>query len=66
VREGVTALAGKRPLYPGLYLPVLGDDADYAAAVAAARAGGASGIALFGGLRPIPAARVGSLPRTVR
>ena len=55
VREGVTALAGKRPLYPGLYLPVLADDADDAAAVAAARAGGASGIALFGGLRRIPA-----------
>lgn len=54
VREGVAGLAGERPLYPGLYVSALGDDGDYAAAVEAVRAGGASGIALFGGIRPIP------------
>lgn len=54
VREGVAGLAGKRPLYPGLYLSMLQEEADYERAVAAARAGGASGIALFGGLRKIP------------
>jgi uncharacterized lipoprotein YddW (UPF0748 family) len=56
VREGVAGLAGARPLFPGLYLPSLKKDDDYAKAVEAARAGGASGIALFGGVRKIPKA----------
>ena len=54
VREGVEALGGKRPLYPGLSLSALKTGEAYEAAVVAARAGGASGIALFGGLRRIP------------
>lgn len=54
VREGVTALAGKRALVPGLYLPALKDEAVYRAAVQAARDGGATSVALFGGVRKIP------------
>ena len=54
VREGVQALAGARPHFPGLYVPTLKTDAAYAAAVRAAREGGASGVALFGGVRAIP------------
>jgi hypothetical protein len=53
VREGVTALDGARPLYAGLYLPQIEDDAAFDAAVAAARSGGASGVALFGGVRDL-------------
>jgi uncharacterized lipoprotein YddW (UPF0748 family) len=54
VREGVAALPPGRPLYAGLYLPDLPDDAAFAEAVAAARAGGAQGVALFGGVRTVP------------
>jgi hypothetical protein len=53
VREGVQALAGKRPLYAGLYLPELKDEGQFEGAVAAAMAGGARGVALFGGVRKI-------------
>lgn len=51
VREGVTALGGRAPLYAGLYLPDL-PPAELARAIAAATEGGAAGIALFemGGL----------------
>lgn len=52
VREGVRGLGGKRPLVPGLYVSHLKGEGEFEAAVASARAGGASGIALFGGLRP--------------
>jgi len=55
VAEGVAALPASRPLYAGLYLPDLSDEAAFAQAVAAARAGGARGVALFGGVRPVPA-----------
>jgi uncharacterized lipoprotein YddW (UPF0748 family) len=51
VREGVTALGGRAPLYSGLYLPDL-SAAQLTQAIAAARAGGAAGVSLFelGGL----------------
>lgn len=54
VREGVQGLAGKRPLYPALYVSHLKGEGEFETAVAGARAAGASGIALFGGLRRIP------------
>lgn len=55
VREGVTALPAERPLYAGLYLPDLkGDEFDQA--VKFAMAGGAKGVSLFGGLRPVKSA----------
>lgn len=54
VAEGAAALPAGRPLYAGLYLPDLPDDAAFAEAVAAARAGGAQGVALFGGVRTVP------------
>ncbi len=54
VREGAEALDGARPLYAGLYVSALKDDESLAAAVNGARSGGAAGIALFGGVRPLP------------
>jgi uncharacterized lipoprotein YddW (UPF0748 family) len=45
-REGARALAGRSPLYSGLYLPDLSPE-DLAQAVRAALRGGASGVALF-------------------
>jgi uncharacterized lipoprotein YddW (UPF0748 family) len=45
-REGVTALAGRVPLYSGLYVPDL-SPADLGRAVGYAIAGGASGVSLF-------------------
>jgi hypothetical protein len=53
VREGVRALPADRPLYAGLYLPALQDARDFAAAVDGALAGGARGVALFGGVRDL-------------
>ena len=53
-REGVKALGGRRPLYAGLYLAQLKGEGEFEKAVAHARAGGATGVALFGGLRKIP------------
>jgi uncharacterized lipoprotein YddW (UPF0748 family) len=47
-REGVTALAGRTPLYAGLYVPDL-PPADLARAAERAFAGGAHGISLFQG-----------------
>lgn len=54
VAEGVAALPASRPLYAALYLPALKADGAFAEAVARARAGGAAGVALFGGVRSIP------------
>ena len=45
-RKGVTALAGRLPLYSGLFVPALSPD-ELNEAVAAAKAGGANGISLF-------------------
>ena len=45
-REGVEALAGRVPLYAGLYVPELNPD-ELVRAAQAARAGGAAGISLF-------------------
>jgi uncharacterized lipoprotein YddW (UPF0748 family) len=57
VREGVAALPTNRPLYAGLYLPDIKTEDEFDRAVRFARAGGAKGVALFGGLRKIkPAA----------
>ncbi|NKB88520.1 MAG: hypothetical protein GKS06_09890 [Acidobacteria bacterium] len=53
-REGVTALAGRIPLYAGLYVPEL-TPAELAQAVEAARAGGAAGISLFESRTPTDA-----------
>lgn len=47
-REGVEALAGRIPLYSGLYLPDL-PPAELAKAIAHAIAGGASGVSVFEG-----------------
>lgn len=47
-REGVEALAGRIPLYSGLYVPDLGPP-DLAAAIVRAFAGGADGISVFEG-----------------
>ena len=47
-REGVRALAGRIPLYSGLYVPDL-SPADLAAAIEGALAGGARGISVFQG-----------------
>jgi hypothetical protein len=47
-REGVRALAGRIPLYSGLYVPDL-SPADLAGAIERALAGGASGISVFEG-----------------
>lgn len=55
VKEGTTALPANRPLYAGLYLPDLKDEADFDTAVRCAMAGGAKGVSLFGGLRKIKA-----------
>jgi uncharacterized lipoprotein YddW (UPF0748 family) len=52
VKEGVRALPANRPLYAGLHLPNLPGD-DFDRAVEFARAGGAKGVALFGGLRTV-------------
>ena len=46
VREGIQALAGRRPLHAGLYLPDL-DPEGLAEAVRTSRSAGADGIALF-------------------
>lgn len=53
VREGVSALPPGRPLHAGLYLPDLKTEEQFDEAVRAALAGGAAGVALFGGLRTI-------------
>lgn len=53
VREGVTALPANRPLYAGLYLPDIHSEEEFDRAVRAARAGGAAGVSLFGGVRKI-------------
>jgi uncharacterized lipoprotein YddW (UPF0748 family) len=45
-REGVTALAGRVPLYSGLYVPDLPPD-DLRRAAAHALAGGAQGVSIF-------------------
>ena len=47
-REGVAALAGRFPLYTGLYVPDL-PPADLSRAIERAFAGGASGVSLFQG-----------------
>jgi hypothetical protein len=47
-REGVQGLAGRMPLYSGLYVPDL-PPADLARAARFALAGGAAGISLFQG-----------------
>jgi len=52
VNEGVSALPKNRPLYAGLYLPDL-QGKDFDRAVEFAMAGGAKGVSLFGGVRPI-------------
>lgn len=48
VQEGLAALPAHRPLFVGLYLPARQDQLEYEQAVAAAREGGAHGVALFG------------------
>ena len=53
VREGVTALGGRLPLYAGLYVPDL-NPAGLAEAARRALAGGADGIAVFEGVGPTP------------
>ena len=53
VKEGVSALPASRPLYAGLYLPDLKTEAEFNQAVRCARAGGAKGVSLFGGLRKV-------------
>ncbi len=53
VRQGVAALPAERPLYAGLYLPSLQTEAEFETAVEAAFQGGARGVALFGGVRPV-------------
>ncbi len=53
VRQGVAALPAERPLYAGLYLPSLQSEAEFKTAVEAAFQGGARGVALFGGVRPV-------------
>ena len=54
VAEGVAALPAGRPLYAAIYLPALQEEGQFEEAVARARAGGAAGIGLFGGVRKIP------------
>jgi hypothetical protein len=54
VREGVRALPAGRPLYAGLYLPELREPGRFEAAVEHALAGGARGVALFGGVKKVP------------
>ncbi|MEM0962211.1 MAG: hypothetical protein AAGK21_06730 [Bacteroidota bacterium] len=54
VREGVTGLGGRLPLYAGLYVPEL-LPADLAEAARRALAGGASGVAIFEGVGTSPA-----------
>jgi uncharacterized lipoprotein YddW (UPF0748 family) len=54
VQAGVAALPARRPLYAGLYMPALKEKQTYEQAVTAALAGGAQGVALFGGVRDIP------------
>jgi len=54
VAEGVISLPPDRPLYAGLYLPSLKTEAEFNEAVECALRGGASGVALFGGVRKIP------------
>lgn len=53
VKEGVAALPPERPLYAGLYLPDLKTEEQFDQAVRCARAGGAKGVSLFGGLRTV-------------
>jgi len=69
-REGVKALAGRIPLYSGLYVPDLPQGEDLARAARFALAGGADGICLFQGnaltpehwqaLTPVLAQKVGA------
>ncbi len=54
VREGVEALAGRIPLYAGLYVPEL-DPEELGRAVRAALDGGASGVSLFESRAPTEA-----------
>ena len=54
VAEGVHAVPASRPVYATLYLPALQSEGEFERAVAAARAGGAAGLALFGGVKDIP------------
>ena len=54
VAEGVQAIPDRRPLYAALYLPALTGEGEFEEAVTGARTGGASGVALFGGVREIP------------
>lgn len=53
VKEGVAALPKNRPLYAGLYLPVLQSQEEFDEAVKYALTGGAAGVSLFGGLKTI-------------
>lgn len=53
VREGVTALGGRFPLYAGLYVPEL-PPADLAEAARRALAGGARGVVVFEGVGTSP------------
>ena len=54
VAEGVKALPASRPLYAALYLAALKGEGEFEDAVARARAGGAAGVGLFGGVKGIP------------
>ena len=53
VRQGVQSLPAGRSLYAGLYLPALSAEGEFEQAAAAALAGGAAGLALFGGVRDV-------------
>lgn len=48
VKEGVTALNGKFPLYAGLYLPDFKDNAELQQGIELALGNGAAGVSLFG------------------
>jgi uncharacterized lipoprotein YddW (UPF0748 family) len=52
VKEGVAALPKDRPLYAGLYLPDF-KGGEFDRALQSALAGGAKGVALFGGLKTV-------------
>jgi len=53
VKDGVAALPPNRPLYAGLFLYALNSEEEFDQAVKYARAGGAKGVSLFGGLRKV-------------